>query len=401
MPHENTVLHEVLKEVPRRRFVELVEELGSDHGVRRLSSWDQLVAMLYAQLSGAVSLRDLESRLAAPGSDRRSARGQAPRPRLYHLGGTAVRRSTLADANAKRSPVLFEGLAELLLARCGEVLGRQDRAEAGMLIRLLDSTLVKLGPVRSAWAQCWRPGFAAAKLHLGWDPGEALPVRWAVTPAANSDVGVAKGWPVEPGATYVFDRGYCDYAWWAALDAQGAFFVTRRKSGQSVRVVAERPGDQAAGILVDRAVELSPRLSRSRHNPFDRPLREIVVRLDDGRQLRLLTNDLERPARTIAALYKERWQIELVFKWLKQTLKIRRPLGTSKNAVHLQILTALITYLLLRLVAARHAFKGSLAGFCRLLGSALMQRRRIATLLRPPDRPGPSSHEPQLALTLR
>jgi hypothetical protein len=152
MPHENTVLHEVLKEVPRRRFVELVEELGSDHGVRRLSSWDQLVAMLYAQLSGAVSLRDLESRLAAPGSDRRSARGQAPRPRLYHLGGTAVRRSTLADANAKRSPVLFEGLAELLLARCGEVLGRQDRAEAGMLIRLLDSTLVKLGPVRSAWA---------------------------------------------------------------------------------------------------------------------------------------------------------------------------------------------------------------------------------------------------------
>jgi IS4 transposase len=187
-------------------------------------------------------------------------------------------------------------------------------------------------------------------------------VRWAVTPAANSDVGVAKGWPVEPGATYVFDRGYCDYAWWAALDAQGAFFVTRRKSGQSVRVVAERPG---------------------------------------GRQLRLLTNDLERPARTIAALYKERWQIELVFKWLKQTLKIRRPLGTSKNAVHLQILTALITYLLLRLVAARHAFKGSLAGFCRLLGSALMQRRRIATLLRPPDRPGPSSHEPQLALTLR
>jgi hypothetical protein len=213
MPHENTVLHDVLKELPRRQFAELVERFGADRGVRRLSCRGQLVAMLYAQLSGAASLRDLEARLVAQ------------RARLYHLGCAPVRRSTLADANAKRSLLPFQGLAELLLARCGQALGRRDRAEAAALIRILDSTLVKLGAQRSSWAQCWRPGFAAAKLHLAWASRDHLPVRWAVTPAAESDVGTAKAWPIEPGAIYIFDRGYCDYAWWAELDRASAVFV--------------------------------------------------------------------------------------------------------------------------------------------------------------------------------
>ena len=387
MPHENTVLHEVLKEVPRRQFAALVARAGGDRGVRRLTCWDQLVALLYVQLGGVASLRDLEARLTAQ------------RARLYHLGAAVVRRSTLADANATRSPVPFEALAQLLLARCGAELGRRHRAEAGQLIRILDSTLVKLGPQRSSWARCWRPGFAAAKLHLTWDSREALPVRWEVTPAATSDLAVAMDWPTEQGATYLVDRGYCHYGWWAELAAQGARFVTPRKSRQHVRVVEERPV-AAPPILADRLVMLSPRLNKSRRNPFDQPLREVVVARDDGRRLSLLTNDLERPAQEIADLYKERWQIELLFKWLKQTLKIRHPLGTSRNALHLQILTALIAYLLLRLIAARHAFKGALSGFCRLLGSALMERRAIATLLRPPDTPGPDPQHPQLAFAL-
>jgi hypothetical protein len=190
-------------------------------------------------------LRDLEGRLAAQ------------RARLYHLGGRPVRRSTLADAKAKRSPALFEGLAELLLARCGKVLGRRDRAAAGVLIRLLDSTLVKLGPQRSPWARCWRDGFAAAKLHRAWDPGDALPVRWAVTPAADSDVAVAMAWPIEPGVTYVVDRGYCQSSWWAALDARGARFITPRKRHQHGRVLEERPVD-AQAIIADRRITLSP-----------------------------------------------------------------------------------------------------------------------------------------------
>jgi IS4 transposase len=164
-------------------------------------------------------------------------------------------------------------------------------------------------------------------------------------------------------------------------------------------VIEERPMD-AAPVLADRLVMLSARLENNRRNPFDRPLREIVVARDDGRRLSLLTNDLERPAQEIADLYKERWQIELVFKWLEQTLEVRRPLGTSKKALHLQILAALIACLLLRRVAARHDLKGALSGFCRLLGSALMERRTIATLLRPPDPPGPPSHQPQPALAL-
>jgi hypothetical protein len=386
MPHENTILHEVLKELPRRQFAEIVERLDGDRGVRRLTAQRHLIAMLYAQLGGVASLRDLEARLAVQ------------RPRLYHLGGEPVRRSTLADANAQRSPALFEALAELLLTRCGEALGRRDRAEVGALIRLLDSTLVKLGPQRSSWAQCWKPGFAAAKLHLAWAPGEHLPVHWAVTPAAESDVGVAKTWPIEPGATYIFDRGYCDYAWWAALDQAGAVFVTRRKVGQAVHEVRQLPVPEDAGMVTsERIVILNQRLAKSRRNPLDRELREVTLTLDDRRVLRLLTNDLDRPAREIAALYKARWQIELVFKWLKQTLKIKHLFGTSKNAIHLQILSALITFLLLRLSAARHRFTGSLTSFARLIGSSLMERRTIGALLHPPDPPGPSLHTAQLA----
>ena len=212
-----------------------------------------------------------------------------------------MRRSTLADANATRSPLLFEALAQLLLARCGTALGRQDRAEAAVLIRLLDSTLVKLGPNRSPWAQCWKPGFAAAKLHLAWDPRSALPVRWTVLPAAINDLTVAMNWPIEPGVTYVMDRAYCHYGWWAELAAQSAWFVTPRKSQQHVGVLEERPVDEPS-VLADRIVKLSSRLKRFRRNPFNQPLREVVVTCDDGRRLSLLTNDLERPAGEIAAL---------------------------------------------------------------------------------------------------
>jgi IS4 transposase len=320
----------------------------------------------------------------------------AQRARLYHLGAEPVRRSTLADANAKRSPAVFEGLAQRLVERCGGALGRRERAEAGALIRLLDSTLIRLGARRSGWAQCWKPGFAAAKLHLAWASREHLPVRWEVTSAATSDVGVAKGWSVEPGATYIFDRGYCDYAWWAALDAAGALFVTRRKTTQSVHEVRQLPVPEDAGVASDRIVTLNPRLTSTRRNPLAGELREVTTTLPDGHRLRLFTNDLGRPAEEIAALYKERWQIELVFKWLKQTLKITRQLGTSKNAVHLQILSALIAFLLLRLVAARHAFQGSLMHFARLLGTSLMERRPIATLLHPPNPLGQNAPPTQL-----
>ena len=196
--------------------------------------------------------------------------------------------------------------------------------------------------------------------------------------------------------TYVFDLGYYDYAWWAKLDAAQCRIVTRFKANTPLSVVEQLPVASGPAILSDRIGHLPRRQANSRLNPFQDPVREVRVRLDTGKVLRILTNDLDATAQEIADLYKRRWAIELFFRWVKQTLKITRFLGTSENAVRIQIAVALIAFLLLRLAQTAQRAVTSPLAFARLVRTNLMHRRRLDRLLE--TEPPPNLNPLQLTL---
>jgi hypothetical protein len=366
MLHQNSVLHDVLKRIPWEVFDQLVERHGSDYRVRRLSTKDQLVALLYGQLSGASSLREIATGLASH------------RARLYHLGSRPVQRSTLADANAQRPSAVFAELFTAMVARAH----RGVRRAIGEAVYLIDSTGIPLNGLSVEWAR-YTAKVCGAKLHVIYDPDADQPIYAAITPSRNHDITTAQQMPIEPGATYVFDLGYYDYAWWANMAEAGCRIVTRFKRNTPLKVVAELPLPKGSALLSDRVGHLPERQSLNRHNPFQDPVREVRVMTDTGKILRILTNDLDAPAQQIADLYKRRWAIELFFRWVKQTLKIRHFLGASENAVRIQIIVALIAFLLLRLAQATQQAIASPLAFARLVRANLMQRRRIDRLLDP------------------
>lgn len=380
MRHHNSLMHELLKMVPWSKYEAAVENYGADRGARRLDSKSHLVALLHAQLCGAASLREIEATLASQ------------QARLYHLGVRAPKRSTLADANAQRPAALFADLFSALLAQAHRGL----RKTCGEAIRLIDATSIPLSSLSQDWASYTTHG-CGMKLHVVLDPHAQTPVHFAVTPARVNDITAAKAMGLEPGATYVFDLGYYDFGWWARLDAMGCRFVTRLKKNTPTRLIAERPVGIASRILADRLVRLPERLKASRRNPCSRDLREVHVRIDGGKTLRLVTNDLDATPEEIAQLYKTRWQIELFFRWVKQTLKIRHFLGTSENAVRVQIAVALIAFLLLRMAYAAQRSLTSLLTFTRLVRANLMHFRSIRDLAKPPPTPRPAN-QLQLAL---
>ena len=246
---------------------------------------------------------------------------------------------------------------------------------------LIDATSVPLTERSAGWAR-FRPGSAgpnACDLRCRCRPAD-LCGRHA---ASVNDITAAQQMPIEAGATYVFDLGYYDYAWWAKLDAAGCRIVTRFKSNTPLAVVEELPVETDGNILSDRIGFLPARQARSRRNPMQDPVREVRVKTDTGKVLRILSNDLDATAQEIAELYKRRWAIELFFRWVKQTLKITRFLGTSENAVRIQIAVALIAFLLLRLAQAAQKTVQSPLAFARLVRANLMHRTLLDRLLHP------------------
>lgn len=381
MRHENSVFHQLSKHIPWAVFDRAVAAQGADHRVRRLRTRDQFLALLYGQLSGAPSLRAIEDGLSSHQS------------RLYHAGLRPVSRSTLADANARRSWQVYQAVFDEMVRRARPGLRRKLRAE----LRLLDATKLRLGGLSRHWAR-FSEAHCAAKLHVVYDPGANLVMRAEITPDTVNDITPARAMPIEAGATYVFDLGYYSYAWWADLDAAGCRFVTRLKTHTWLRDTIERDAPAAAHIEADRIGHLRPRMGKGKPNPFRKAVREIVVTIDSGKRLRLLTNDLDAPAEEIADLYKARWQVELLFKWLKQNLRIRHFLGTGENAVRTQVYIALIAFLILR---AAHAAQNQIANvqaFARLVRLNIMHRREIGTLKTPKHTPPKDHRQTRLAL---
>jgi hypothetical protein len=379
MRHHNSVFHAVLKHVPWDVFDRLVEAHGADWRVRQLTTKSQFVALLYGQLEGARSLREIEAGL------------ESHKSRLYHLGVAAPRRSTLADANSLRPCAVFAELFAVMMARAHRGL-RRHLADTTYLI---DATGLRLDRRSLDWAR-FSATVCGVKLHVVYDPDADRPIYAAITPARVNDITAAQAMPIEPGATYVFDLGYYDYAWWKKLDDAGCRIVTRFKRNTPLQVIEELPVKAGGQILSDRIGCLPQRQAGRRRNPMADAVREVRIITDTGKVLRILSSDLDAAAEEIALLYKRRWAIELFFRWVKQVLKITRFLGVSENAVTIQITVALIAFLLLRLAQACQRAITSPLHFARLVRINLMHKKPLDRLLDP--EPPPIRNPAQLAI---
>lgn len=361
-----TRFQELLKGLPRGSFDKTVRRLEADKYSKHFGHWEHLVAMLYGQWSGASSLRVLEA-----GYNSHLAHH-------YHLRTGPIKRSTLADANSNRAETVFADVAQQLMQQAGRQMKRQGQE----LLYLLDSTSITLkGREFERWTRQGRTrNTQGIKLHVLFGQSNQVPLWHSISRANVNDVDKARDLPLEPGATYVFDKAYCDYNWWHDIGVAGGRFVTRFKKNAGLKVTQERSLDESnPQVLRDEIVCFKYKNpGGQRRNRHDKPLRRIVLsRPEKAKPLVLATNDLLSPASDIARLYKQRWDIELFFKWIKQHLKIKSFFGRSENAVRIQLLTALISYLLLAIYRQTHGLKQSLWECLALVRSALFQRPAI------------------------
>ncbi len=357
----------------RSQFETAVRRRRAERGAKGFDCWTQFVSMLFCQLGRAHSLREICGGLA-------SVEGK-----LRHLGvGNAPARSTLSYANAHRPAELFEDLFYDLLGRCQALAGPRKFRFKNKLYSL-DATVIDLCLSVFDWAK-FRRAKGAVKLHLLLDHDGYLPTFCLMTEGRVHEINVARTLELPAGAVVVMDRGYVDYLWLDALDAQGVFFVTRLKDN-ALFSIAETLSAPKGGILADDII-LLPGSGKSL-NP-DRVMRRVVVWDEvNEREIVLLTNNFKLAASTIAALYKERWQIELFFKALKQNLKIKTFVGTSANAVRIQIWTALIAILLLKYLQMRSRIAWSLSNLVALLRLNLFVHRDLWKWVDEPFQPPP------------
>jgi putative transposase len=366
MRYRDSIFGRLLEPINRRQFQTVVDRLDGDAYDKSFKSWDHLVALVYAQLSGNDSLRGVVAGFNANPQHH------------YHLGTDKLRRSTLSDANGRR-PV---GIFAQTFATLSAMASRQLRSEGTEMVRLIDASPIPLGKVCS-WAT-WNGRIRGMKLHVVYDPKNDVPKCVEVTPATVNDVEIGRQVPIQAGTTYVFDKGYCRFDWWQKISDSKAFFVTRAKDRIRLRAFKHRTIRKHKGdgfnILADDEVKL---VSKG-DSRLPIPLRRIKLRRENGGVITLLTNDLTRSAVEIAALYKSRWQIELLFRWIKQHLDIRKFLGANENAIRLQVLAAMIAYLLLRIGARGNHIKMPALRLAELVGQLLFSRRTLATIDKPP-----------------
>jgi hypothetical protein len=380
-----SVFHQILKLVPRAEFQQLVDRHGSDQRSKGFSSWSQFVAMMFCQLARAQSLREIEQGLA-------SAEG-----RLQQLGvDLAAKRSTLAYANAHRPWQLFESVFHSVYERCYAIApGHKFRFKSPLLS--LDATTIDLCAEMFDWAR-FRRTKGAVKIHLLLDHDGHLPRYAVITDGKTSEIEVARRLKLPPGSIVVFDRGYNDYLWFTELTLFDVGFVTRMKEASLYDVIESRT-PQGQGIRRDEIITV-----RTKHPEVDdKPvrLRRIEFVDSEGKEFVFLTNRLDLAAVTIAEIYRQRWQIELFFKAIKQNLRIKTFVGTSENALHIQIWTALIAILMLRFLQLSSRWGWSLSNLVAMIRLNLFTYRHLHTWLDDPFTPpdvGPA--DLQLSLTV-
>jgi hypothetical protein len=368
-----SIFSQILQLIPRDRFEAAVEEHRAERHARGFSSWGQFVAMLFCQLAQAKSLREITEGL------------QASEGKLRHLGlPEAPARSTLAYANSHRPWQLFETVFQQLLADCQKRLGVvQVGNKLGLPGKLLslDATVIDLCAAVFDWAH-FRTTKGAVKLHLLLDHDGYLPSYAVITEGKVHEIQVARKLKLQRGTMLVFDRGYADYDWFQRLTEEGVHLVTRLK-GNAAYIVVERRRTSGEGIRADEIIMLE---SYARTHIDTAPFLRRVRYWDEAtqRDLVFLTNHLELPATTIAAIYKERWQIELLFKALKQNLRVKTFVGTTANALKTQIWTALIALLAVKFLQLHAQFPWSLSRLIALLRQQLFVYRNLWTWIESP-----------------
>lgn len=366
MAHCNTIFSQILKFVPRHEFEALANRHHSGRAFRTASRWSQFVTMAMAQLSGRNSLRDIVNSVSTQAH------------RLYHLGSATMTRSNLSRINENKPHTLYETLFGKLLDRC-------QRLTPGHSFRFknkfysLDASTIDLCLSVFPWAD-FRSTKGAIKLHIGLNHSGYLPEFVTITEGKTSDIEIGRMLSFPAGSIIAIDRGYTDYQWYNQLNNKGIFFVTRLKSNASYKVVKRHPVLKNKGLTSDQTIILTG-IGAAKDCPIQ--LRRIGYRdQDTGKHYVFLTNNFKLVAKTIADIYKARWQVELFFKWIKQNLKIKSFVGTSKNAVMTQIWIALCVYLLIALIKFQAKIKQSMQQILRLLQLNLFDKRDLMALLR-------------------
>jgi hypothetical protein len=381
-----SIFSQVLKLIPRAGFDAAVRKHQAERNAKGFTCWGQLVAMLFCQLGSVNSLRDISNGLAASEG------------KLRHLGlPEAPRRSTLAYANAHRPWQLFEDVFYQLLD-----VGRKQAQQAGMAHKFrfknkllsIDATTIELCASVFDWAQ-FRRTKGAVKLHLMLDHDGLLPCYAVITDGKQHEVTVSRQWSFPPGAILVFDRGYNDYAWFERLTAEGVFFVTRMKENADYLVVEDRPLPQRTGLRGDQIICMTQQAAQSNQPPFMRRIEYYDQQRD--RVLVFLTNNMKLAAATVAQIYKDRWAVELFFKTLKQSCRVKTFIGTSANALKTQIWTALMALLLVKILHMQSTFGWHLSNFMVLLRQQLFVYRDLWKWINEPFQ-APETAPPQMAL---
>jgi len=366
LAHHNTVFSQLLKYIPRHEFETLANRHHSGRSFRTASRWSQFVTMAMAQLAGRNSLRDIVENISAQVH------------RLYHLGSAKLSRSNLSRINEDKPYALYEALFGKLLGRCqGMTPGHDFRFDNPLYS--LDASTIDLCLSAFPWAE-FRTTKGAIKLHVGLNHDGYLPEFVTITEGKTSDIEVGRTLEFPKGSMVAIDRGYNDYDWYNQLTEKGIFFVTRLKSNAKTRVVSRRTVLSGKELTSDQTIEFTG-TQTAKKCPIQ--LRRIGYRdPETGKHYVFLTNNFKLAAKTIADIYKARWQVELFFKWIKQNLKIKSFIGTSKNAVMTQIWIALCVYLLLAFIKFQSKLKKSMQQILRLLHLNLFEKRDLMALLR-------------------
>lgn len=367
-----TLFAQIMEYIPWKTFGRIIDRHGGDTGVRTLSCADLFRVMAFAQLTWRESLRDIEVCLTA---------NQA---KLFHMGMKgAPARSTLADALNHRDWRIYHGLAMRLIHRARGLYAKDAlNIELDATVYALDATTIDLCLSLFDWAP-FRTTRAAVKMHTLLDLRGSIPAFIHVSDGKMHEVNVLDILPVEAGAFYVMDRGYLDFARLYSMHQAGAFFVTRTKRGMDARRMYSAPAQRDAGIICDQSIAMN-----GFYIAKDYPELLRRIRFKDpetGKTLIFLTNNTMLPALTIAALYKNRWQVELFFKWIKQHLRIKRFLGTSENAVKTQIWCAVSTYVLIAIVKKELQLEASLYTLLQILSVSVFEKTPILSAFRPDD----------------
>jgi len=366
-----TLFAQVMEFVPWTSFSRIVQRHGGNSGVRTLSCAEQFRAMAFAQLTWRESLRDIEASLSAHTS------------KLYAMGfRSAVKRSTLADANERRDWRIWSDLAAVLIRRARRLYAGDTvlGVDLDNTVYALDSSTIDLCLSLFAWAP-FRSTKAAVKLHTLLDLRGAIPAFIHISDGKLHDVNVLDMLAFEAGAFYVMDRGYVDFARLHALHQAGAFFVTRAKSPMDARRVYSAPTDRSTGVISDQQVMLNGYYSARKYPEHFRRIR--FKDPESGKTLIFLTNNTALPALTIAALYKSRWQVELFFKWIKQHLRIKHFLGNSENAVKTQVWCAVATYVIIAIIRKELQLDASLYTCLQILSVSVFEKTELSCALQP------------------